>query len=161
MKKVNVLSVLTLLFVMFLGTYAKAADFVSLNGASNTALGTYQIMELPSENVKGATMRKFELKYENAKEAVVIYLSDTPKCREYAVLSNGLDIQYVCSKKSFGAKALSGKMLRHNPDVDAIFVNADELARQQKISEGELGVETALGYIACYYPALVKHIDLL
>ncbi len=161
MKKMNFCSVVTLVILMMVGTFAKAENLVNLNGETSTTMGKYEVKEVASEDVKGETMRKFEIKYENAKDVVVVYLRATSKCNEYSVLSNGLDIQYVCSKKGFGARPLSGKLLRHNPNVDAMFVNNDELARQEKITGGELPVEEALGYIACYYPSLVKHIDLL
>lgn len=161
MKKLNFCGVITLLVLMVFGFQVKAETGVNLNGATNTSLGSYAITELASEEVKGELMRKFELKYENAKDVVVIYLSTNARCREYSVLSNGLDIQYVCTKKSFGARPLIGKLLRHKPEVDAVFVNEDELARQQKLSSGELSVEEALGYIACFYPALVKHQNLI
>ncbi|MGV8829282.1 MAG: hypothetical protein ACWA6U_13315 [Breznakibacter sp.] len=161
MKKLNLCGVITLLVLMVFGLQVKAESGVNLNGFTNTSLGSYVITELTSEEVKGELMRKFELKYENAKDVVVIYLSTNARCREYSVLSNGLDIQYVCTKKAFGARPLIGKLLRHKPEVDAVFVNDDELARQEKLSNGELSVEEALGYIACFYPALVKHQNLI
>jgi hypothetical protein len=161
MKKVNFCSVVTLVILMMVGTFVKAETLININGESSTTMGKYTVTEIASEEVKGEMMRKFEIKYENAKEPVVVYLRSTAKCNEYSVLSNGLDIQYLCNKKGFGARKLSGKLLRHSPDVDALFVNADELARQEKISAGELPVDEALGYIACYYPSLVKHKDLL
>ena len=160
MKKMNFSSVVTFIVLMMVGTFANAASLVSLNGETSTTMGRYEISEVASEEIKGEMMRKFELKYENAKDVVVVYMRATSKCNEYSVLSNGLDIQYLCNKKGFGARPLSGKLLRHNPNVDAMFVNNDELARQEKITNGDLPVEEALGYIACYYPSLVKHIDL-
>ena len=161
MKKLDLYSVFTLFVMMVFGFQANAESGLTLSGSSSTPVGNYQIRELPSETIKGEMMRKFELKYENGKESVMIYLQADERSREYSVLSNGLDIQYLCNKKGFGARPLTGKLLRHKPEVDSVFVNDDELARQFRLCNGDLPVDQALGYIACFYPALVKHQNLI
>ncbi len=161
MKKLNLYSVITLFALMVFCFQSSAESGLTLQGASSTPMGNYQISELPSEEIKGETMRKFELKYENGKDAVIIYLQANERSREYSVLSNGLDIQYLCTKKGFGARPLTGKLLRHKPEVDAVFVNDQELERQVRLCNGDLPIDQALGYIACFYPSLVKHQNLI
>jgi hypothetical protein len=40
-----------------------------------------------------------------------------------------------------------------------MFLSQEALAYQQKITEGEISIEKALGLIACYYPSLLKNIQ--
>ena len=53
------------------------------------------------------------------------------------------------------------KQMKYKPELNALFLAQDEFERQQKISEGALPVESALGLIASYYPNLLKRSNLL
>ena len=162
-KSFFTLSVL-LLSVVFTFT-AKAADFpanaISLNGESNTRLGSYQIKELPPVMVNGVTMRTFELAYQNVENKVMIYLNEREDCRDYIVRSKNLEVRYVCSKSAFGAKLVTGKFRQYDPTLNDRFLSRNEFTNQGMISEGNLEIPSALGLIASYYPALFQRPDLL
>jgi hypothetical protein len=155
---------LLLLIALFTVT-ARAAGFpaneVSLNGESNTRLGSYQIKELPPGTVNGVTMRTFELVYQNAGNKVLIYLNDQADCRDYIVRSKNLEIRYECTKSAFGAKLVTGKFRQYDPNLNANFLSMQEYGKQKMISEGNLEIPSALGLIASYYPALFARPDLL
>ena len=158
---------LTPLFILLMLTFsvANATDLatnsINLKGNSNTSLGKYEIKELPPVNVNGEMMRNFEITYENAQKTVLIYLDERSNCRDYVVRSKNLEVRYECRKTSFGVQLLTGKQMKYNPALNNLFISQEEFAKQQKISEGSLPIDSALGLIASYYPQLLKSINLL
>jgi len=156
---------LLLLLIIFCVLNTNATDLegnsVNLKGDSNTSLGTYEIKELQPVNVNGALMRTFELTYEKAQKPVMIYLGERSNCKDYIVRSKNLEIRYACKKTSFGAQLLSGKQMKYDPAINALFLSHDEFEKQQNIAEGGLPIASALGLIASYYPNLLIHTDLL
>ena len=158
---------LTPLFILLMLTFSVAratdltANSINLKGNSNTSLGNYEIKELPPVNVNGEMMRNFEITYENAQKTVLIYLDERSNCRDYVVRSKNLEVRYECRKTSFGVQLLTGKQMKYNPALNNLFINQEEFERQQKISEGSLPIDSALGLIASYYPNLLKSANLL
>lgn len=150
-----VFSVSTTLFASNNGTPA------SLTGDTNTLLGNYTISEVAPETIKGETLRKFELTYENGSAPVYIYLFEKPKCKEYIVRSNAMEVKYSCRKSGFGAEMLLGKFAMYSSEANAQFIAQEALNQQKKITANEIETEQALGLIACYYPALFKNINQL
>lgn len=132
-----------------------------LNGETNTLLGNYTISEVAPETIKGETLRKFELIYENGKAPVIIYLMEKPKCKDYIVRSNTMEVKYSCRKSGFGAEMLLGKFAMYSSVANGQFIAQEALAQQKKITTSEIETEKALGLIACYYPSLFKNINLL
>lgn len=156
---------LLLLLIAFGVLNAKATDLAGnttiLKGNSNTRLGNYEIKELPPVSVNGDLMRTFELTYEKAQKTVLINLDERVNCRNYIVRSKNLEVRYVCKKTSFGAQLLTGKNMKYDPTLNALFLAQDEFEKQKSISEGGLPIAEALGLIASYYPNLLKRPDLL
>jgi len=163
MKK---LAMFIVLIVLTLGaTNANAADLpgklASLKGNSNTFLGNYEIKELPQAVLKGENLRAFELTYQKGQKSVLIYLDERSNCKDYVVRSKNLEVAYRCKKNSFGVQFVPVKHQKYKPEVNALFLAHDQFQKQQKISDGELPLETALDLIASYYPHLLKRSDLL
>lgn len=158
---------LSVLFVFFMLAFCEvhATDLtvnsISLKGNSNTNFGNYEIKELPPVNENGETMRAFELTYENAHQPVLIYLDERSNCKDYIVRSKNLEVRYACKKSSFGVQLLSGKQMKYDPALNALFLSEDEFQNQKKISEGGLPISDALELIANFYPGLLKSKDLL
>lgn len=140
---------------------AANADGILLNGESNTPMGGYTVSELQGETINGQQARKFELKYENAKSSVFIYVVEKPKCKEYIVRSSDMEVKYSCRKAGFGTEKLYGKEAQYKPEHNEIFMNLEAFEQQRKIAEGNIPEEKALGLIACYFPSLLKYQDLL
>lgn len=134
---------------------------IIIEGETNTQLGTYSVSELEPETIKGETLRKFELTYENAKTPVLIYLYEKPKSKEYIVRSNTMEVKYTSRKSGFGADFLTGKFMMYSPEANARFVSLEALQYQRKITTHEVDIDKALGLIASYYPALLKNSNLL
>lgn len=154
-----------LLFVVFGVINTNATDLagnsINLKGNSNTFLGNFELKELMPVSLNGVDVRAFELTYEKAQKTVLIYLDERSNCRDYIVRSKNLEVKYVCKKSSFGAQLLGVKQMKYKPELNALFLAQDEFEKQQKISEGELPIASALGLIASYYPGLLKRTDLL
>ena len=156
---------LLLLLIAFGAINAKATDLagntINLKGNSNTRFGNYEIKELPLVSVNGELMRTFELTYEKAQKTVLINLDERANCRDYIVRSKNLEVRYVCKKTSFGAQLLTGRNMKYDPTLNALFLAQDEFEKQKSISEGGLPIAEALGLIASYYPNLLKRPELL
>jgi len=161
MKQLSLLLLLTIFFAVNANATDLAGNSINLKGNSNTALGMYEIKELPPVNVNGELMRTFELTYEKAQKPVMIYLGERTNCKDYIVRSKNLEVRYACKKTSFGAQLLSGKQVKYDPALNALFLSHDEFEKQQKIADGALPIASALGLIASYYPNLLTHTDLL
>jgi hypothetical protein len=165
MKHSSLFTLSIMLLITLFTTAANATDIpansINLSGNSNTRLGSYEIKELAAVTINGLTMRTFELSYKNAGFPVMIYLNERNDCRDYIVRSKNLEVKYVCSKSSFGAKLVTGKFRQYDPNLNARFLSRDEFAKQGMISEGGLEITSALGLIASYYPALFERPDLL
>ncbi len=156
---------LLLLLIVLGAINAKATDLeentINLKGNSNTRFGNYEIKELPPVSVNGELMRTFELTYEKAQKTVLINLDERANCRDYIVRSKNLEVRYVCKKTSFGAQLLTGRNMKYDPTLNALFLAQDEFEKQKSISEGGLPIAEALGLIASYYPNLLKRPELL
>jgi hypothetical protein len=162
MKQKSIFSVVAIFALLIISSNLFAGNGqVIANGNSQTSLGGYAITELTPETIKGETLRKFEITYENAQAPVTILLQEKSNCKNYIVRSNTMEIKYSCRKSGFGASILSGKMAVYSPEANSMFISAEALKNQGRISGGELDVNSALGLIACYYPALLKDINLL
>ena len=163
MKKLTVFIVL--LVITLCTTNANAAELPGnspgLKGNSNTFLGNYEIKELPQVVLKGESLRAFELTYEKAQKPVLIYLEERSNCKDYVVRSKNLEVAYRCKKSSFGVQFVPVKHQKYKPEINVLFLAQDEFQKQQKISDGQLPLETALDLIASYYPHLLKRSDLL
>lgn len=156
MKRIFTLFAMLILFVA-----ANTASAIELKGQSNTVLGTYQVKELAPVDFKGKQLRAFEITYEKSEHPVVIFLDERANCRDYIVRSKNLEVRYVCSKSSFGAKLVNGKHMKYDPSINAYFLNADEFSRQAKITHGGLSESEALGLVASYFPQLAKDVKFL
>lgn len=161
MKRNNIISGIAVSLMLLVGIISASATSApeTLSGNSQTLLGEYQITELEPETVNNETMRKFQLDYENGVAPVTIYLSERRNCREYIVRSKVMEVQYVCNKKGFGATPVSSRNSLYPEQTNKMFLSAEALGYQERITEGEVGLQKALGLIACYYPSLLKNIQ--
>ena len=161
MKQLTTFLILLTFCVVNVNATDREGNLINLNGKSNTSLGDYTIKELPPVNMNGEMVRNFELTYEKAHKSVLIYLDERANCKDYIVRSKNLERRYACKKTSFGAQLLSGKHMKYDPALNALFLSHEEFEKQQVISEGGLPIASALGLIASYYPSLLKSTDLL
>jgi len=162
MKSKTLISTVAIFAMLVLSNNLFAATGqVVVNGNSQTSLGEYTVTELEPESFKGETLRKFEITYENTQTPVIILLQEKSNCRNYLVRSNTMEIKYSCRKSGFAAEILYGKFARYSPEANSTFISQEALKNQEKISDGNLDINNALGLIACYYPALLKDINQL
>ena len=161
MKQLSLFFLLIALGVFNTNATDLTTNSINLNGNSNTSFGTYEIKELSPVNVNGELMRTFELTYEKAQKSVIINLDERANCKDYIVRSKNLEVRYVCNKTSFGAQFLLSNQKKYKPELNVLFLSQDEFEKQKRISEGAISIDSALGLIASYYPALLKTPDLL
>lgn len=163
MKRVNLISgVIFFVMIMAGASSAMAAgDAVSVvSGNSLTVLGEYQITELEAETIDNETVRKFQIEYENGSAPITVLLNERKRCNDFIVRSNVMEIQYVCKKSGFGATTITNNAFRNLPEqTNNMFLSQEALSQQEKLVNGQVSVEKALGLIACYYPNLLKNIQ--
>lgn len=163
MKRANLFSGIiaaTMFLFVSATSFAENAP-ISVQGETPTILGAYTITELEPETVGRETMRKFQLTYENGKAPVVIYLNERPRCREYIVRGHAMEVMYVCRKNGFGATTLNERFSLYPVDTNERFLSSDALRVQSKITSEQVSIDHALGLIACYYPELLRNINVL
>ena len=153
MKKLSIATTLFFIVsILFLGPLSAK----TIQGQSNSELGTYQIKEIAPVKVAGEEMKAYQLAYENSEHPITILVDKTSKCSNYIVRSKNLEVQYVCNKHGFGARLVKGKFQQFDQTVNGYYLNEEALGNQEKLSNNQLSEEEALGLIAAYFPALAK-----
>ncbi|PWD97970.1 hypothetical protein [Marinilabilia rubra] len=162
MKRVNLISGLIILVMIFSGSSAMASGDPAdvLTGKSLTELGEYQITEIGTEAIGKESFRKFRVEYENGQSPVTILLNERKRCNDFIVRSSVMEIQYVCRKSGFGATTIGNSNYRQLPEqTNQMFLSQEALRNQKTIVNKKVSVENALGLIACYYPLLFENIQ--
>ena len=158
MKKLSIAKALFFIVSMlFVGTLSAK----TIQGQSNSTLGTYQIKSIDSVKAGGEELKAFQLSYENSANPITILIDKTPRCSNYIVRSKNLEVRYVCNKHGFGAKLVNAKFQRFEPTVNGYYLNETALQKQGKLSSKPVSQEEALGLIAAYFPSLAKNVKFL
>ncbi|GET23331.1 hypothetical protein [Prolixibacter denitrificans] len=158
MKKLSIAT--TLLFIVSI-LFVGPLSAKTIQGQSNSTLGTYQIKQIAPVKAGGEELQAYQLSYENSENPITILVDKTSKCRNYIVRSKNLEVRYVCNKRGFGAKLVNAKFQRFDPTVNGYYLNEKALEGQGKLSTNQLSEEEALGLIAAYFPALAKDVKFL
>lgn len=126
-----------------------------IKGDSNTELGKYVIEEsAESMAYKGKELKAYRLCYENCKKDILIGVEEMENCRNYIVLVDDLQIQYVCDKGVFGVKRVP-RQKETSLNVKEV-VDRQQFFYQKVITQKPKTEKELLGLIACYYPSLLK-----
>jgi len=158
MRKLSIAT--TLLFIVSI-LFVGPLSAKTIQGQSNSTLGTYQIKQIAPVKAGGEELQAYQLSYENSENPITILVDKTSRCSNYIVRSKNLEVRYVCNKHGFGAKLLNAKFQRFSPTVNGYYLNENALQNQGKLSTNQVSREEALGLIAAYFPALAKDVKFL
>ncbi|GET31640.1 hypothetical protein PbJCM13498_05030 [Prolixibacter bellariivorans] len=158
MRKLSIAT--TLLFIVSI-LFVGPVSAKTIQGQSNSTLGTYQVKEIAPVKIGGEELQAYQLSYENSENPITILVDKTAKCSNYIVRSKNFEVRYVCNRHGFGAKLVNGKFQRFDPTVNSYYLNEKALENQGKLSTKQLSDEEALGLIAAYFPSLAKDVKFL
>jgi len=158
MRKLSIAT--TLLFIVSI-LFVGPVSAKTIQGQSNSTLGTYQVKEIAPVKVGGEELQAYQLSYENSENPITILVDKTAKCSNYIVRSKNFEVRYICNRHGFGAKLVNGKFQRFDPTVNSYYLSEKALENQGKLSTNQLSEEEALGLIAVYFPALAKDVTFL
>jgi len=149
-----------LVLVLFAGLTAMSYGRVIVKGESNTSFGSYTIeaidqpMMLAGEELKG-----YLITYENYPETVKVFVDKDKRCKNYVVVSDGLEVMYTCNGEYFGVNKVGKKYKEADISTDEGKLDRTGYFHQKVLSRGKTEEFDALQLIASYYPALVKQSD--
>ena len=150
------LFVLALLLCYTVG-FTKSTGSDVIKGDSMTSLGEYTIQEAiyPLE-VSGTSFKTLLLQYENAERPIQIGIETKKKCVNFIIKGPNFEMEYICNRKTFGAKSISSQYQEINENINLVVLDAEQLSAQRVISISEKTEKELLGLIACYLPSLIK-----
>jgi hypothetical protein len=151
--------ILTSLLVIAVSMTSFARKFVA-EGQTYSAMGNYKI-EIPDSPVmiNGVEMKSFVITYANSNMEVNIAIRTEKKQKTYYVLSNALDIQYVCNGQWFGVAFLDKDLEKDDHRTSPSALNKVEYFRQKAITTGESCELDHTKLIAAYFPMLINNYE--
>ena len=142
------------LLMVAVSTALFSREFVA-RGKTHTSMGDYKI-ELADNPVmiNNEQYKTFVISYDNSPLEVKVVVLDEKKCKNYIVLSDNLNVKYVCNKKYFGVEKLDNSIKSFATSDDAL--NRSEYFHQKVISSGEKSEMESTQLIAAFFPMLLK-----
>lgn len=150
-KIIGILS-FSLLFAAFSGFCSDGP----IQGKSFTEFGDYTVT--PSDeamNFNGKDLITYELVYSNLKQPVKIGVDNRKNCKIFIVKYPSFEVQYNCTKRSFGVRRMEDKFVSINPVIVDGILDFDQFARQELILTESKPDTELLHLIACYFPSLM------
>jgi len=127
---------------------------LSANPVSTIAVPNDSFTITATENSVNSST--WNLKYSESENPISITMLEKDGEKEYTVSSKFFEVEYIVTKKGFGARMVkAGKTTVPAQIVDQI-INKDALNNQKVISDGQIDNATALNLIASYLPDLIN-----
>jgi hypothetical protein len=152
MKKMLLMTVL--LAMICTVTFGKK---VVAKGETFSALGSYKIEKTDNPvPMKGTDCQAYTISYENTPMEVTVIVCKDNKCKKYVVLSDKLDVQYVCNKVYFGIERLDKSFAKEGHKTNDENLNRVEYFHQKVLGPGQQQELEATKLIAAYFPFLLN-----
>jgi hypothetical protein len=129
-------------------------------GKTSSAIGNYKI-EIPDSPVmiNGVEMKSFVISYANSNMEVFVAIKTDKKQKTYYVLSNVLDVQYICNGQWFGVTFLDKELEKDDHRTSPTALNKVEYFRQKAITTGESCELDHTKLIAVFFPMLINNFE--
>lgn len=88
---------------------------------------------------------------------MTIAIEKTPRCSKYYVISDALNVQYICSNKSFGVAKLDKKIEKEGYKTSNETLNKEAFLQQRVLTGGNSNDVENAKMIASYFPLLLKN----
>jgi hypothetical protein len=153
----RILFIVVLIFAASLATFAR--KFVA-EGKTWTAIGNYKIeMADNPVTLNGKALKAFIVSYENSKMEVTIAFDKDRRGMKYYVLSEKLNIMYLCNGTYFGVAKLNTELQKDGYSTSDAALNRGEYFHQKVITTGGNCDFENSKLIAVYYPMLVNNFE--
>ncbi len=130
-------------------------------GKTHCCLGNYVVDKAINPiYIDGEELETFIVNYENSDLNVKIGIDRSDrKCTRYIVLSDDLEIQYLCNGKYFGVKLLGKEYLDDGLSTSDLSLDREEYYHQKVITQSVNSELEHLKLISVYFPKLVKNYE--
>jgi hypothetical protein len=126
-------------------------------GQTHTALGNYKIMVADKPvTINGEQLKTYVISYQNSPLEVTVAVKKEKDCNNYLVLSDKLNIEYVCNGNYFGVQKLEKSFEKEGFNTSDEGLNKSEYFHQKVITPGKQSELESTQYIAAYFPMLIK-----
>jgi len=130
-------------------------------GKTHCCLGNYVVDNAVEPiSIDGVELETFIVNYENSDLNVKIGIDRSDrKCTRYIVVSEDLEIQYICNGKYFGVKRLDKEFLDDGFSTSDLSLDREEYYHQKVITQTVNSELEHLKLISVYFPKLVKNYE--
>jgi hypothetical protein len=126
-------------------------------GKTNTAVGDYKIEVADNPlTLNGVTLKTYVISYKNSPMEVQVAVLKDKRCKKYVVLSDKLNVQYVCNSDYFGVERLEEKFVDAGYKTTDDNLNRSEYFHQKVITSGGNCELDNTMLIASYFPKLIN-----
>ncbi len=155
MRKMLFTALLTVAF----GSAIYAREFVA-EGKTYSALGDYKIEIADNPvTIKGDEFQTYVISYQNTPLEVKVAVRKEHNCRKYIVLSDKLNVQYVCNPYYFGVERLDKSLEKEGYVTSDLYLDKNEYFHQKVLTSGQGCELDNTRLIASYFPMLIKGQD--
>lgn len=140
--------------MLAISTASFAREFVA-GGKTHTSVGDYKI-EIADDPViiNNEQYKAYIISYENSPLQVKVVVMKGKNCKNYVVLSDQLNIQYVCNKDYFGISQLDESL--SGIATESAAMNRNAYFHQRVITRGQGTEMENTQLIAAYFPMLLN-----
>jgi len=150
----NFILTVVLLIAISIASFAKDKEFIA-EGKTYSAIGDYKIeMADAPAIINGEKLKTYIITYQNSPLEITVAIKEEKKCKSFIVLSQKLNVKYVCNKKFFGVEKLNIKDDGYETSDNSL--NQDEYFHQKIITSGNNNELDNTRMIAAYFHALIK-----
>lgn len=148
MKKLNLLSVLVLAFVL-----------VSVSASATgvrSQFKSFEIDEVDNLYMGKSVKALWTVSYSDQEDPVTVVKRKTLEGVEYVVHSKHFEVSYASTGEGFGVKETRRAWSEVPKKISRAVLSQEEMARQKVLTPNKVDDETALGLIASYLPDLIN-----
>ena len=143
------------LLIVAICSASYSREFIA-EGKSYSANGDYRI-ELADKPViiNGNEFKTFVISYQNTPLEVRVAVRKERNCKKYIVLSDKLNVQYVCNANYFGVERLDKAFEKDGFVTSDLYLDRNEYFHQKVLTSGEGCELDNTRLIASYFPMLI------
>ena len=127
-------------------------------GKTYCCLGNYIVDNAVDPiTINGEPLKTFTVTYENSDVTVKIGIDRSDRaCTRFIVISDELEIQYLCKNNCFGAKRISNAQQIGKYSTSELNLDLAEYYHQRVLSSLPMSEVDYLQLISVYFPRLIK-----
>ena len=153
-----------LFYLLFIASFLTLTGYAKgpvAEGKTHCCLGNFVVDKaIDPIIVDGNALKTFIVTYENSDLDVRIGIDKSDKkCTRYIVVSDELEIMYLCNNKYFGVKRLAKEYLDDGMSTSDITLDREQYYHQKVITQLQKNELDHVKLISVYFPKLVKDFE--